>query len=240
VSFEDPTFDARVNVIGTIAVLKAARRDGAAVTFASTGGAIYGEVDAPADEQHAMLPPSPYGAAKLAAETFLGQDARLGGARHSVVRFGNVYGPRQDPHGEAGVVAIFASRVLEGVPARIFGDGEQTRDYVYVADVVRATIAVADAAAAGTDVELRDGGQRIPVYNVGTGVAMSVIDLWAAMERAAGTDLGRQFEPRRDGEIQRSVLDPSFLQERLGVVCDTPFEDGLRATIEWLGGRVGA
>jgi UDP-glucose 4-epimerase len=239
VSVQDPAFDARVNVIGTIAVLKAARRDGALVAFASTGGAIYGEVDAPADESHPALPPSPYGAAKLAGEVFLGQDARLGGARHTVVRVANVYGPRQDPHGEAGVVAIFAGRVLDGRPARIFGDGEQTRDYVYVADVVAATIAAADAAASGADADLRDGGERIPIYNVGTGRATSVLELWDAMEQAWGTSNGREFEPKREGEILRSVLDARFATERLGVRFDMPLEDGLRATISWLGDRVG-
>lgn len=240
VSVEDPALDARVNVIGTIAVLKAARRHGAAVTFASTGGAIYGEVTAPAPEAHPQQPPSPYGAAKLAGEVFLAQDSRLYGGHHCVLRFANVFGPRQDPHGEAGVVAIFAGRILDGRPARIFGDGEQTRDYVYVADVVKATIAASDAAADGSDADLRDGGLVVPVYNVGTGVATSVLELWDAMERAGGTANGREFEPRREGEILNSVLDARLLRERLGVACDTPFEQALADTISWLGGRVEA
>jgi UDP-glucose 4-epimerase len=240
VSVEEPAYDATVNVIGTIAVLAAARLHAAPVTFASTGGAIYGEVTEPADESHRELPPSPYGAAKLASEVYVAQDARLHGASHAVVRFANVYGPRQDPHGEAGVVAIFAGRVLDGRPARIFGDGLQTRDYVYVADVVAATIAAADAAAAGNDVDLRDGGLVVPIYNVGTGVATSVVELWDTMERAAGTSNGRDFEAARTGEIRNSVLDAGFTTTRLGVQFDTPFEQGLLATIEWLGGRVQA
>ncbi|MCW2924208.1 MAG: NAD-dependent epimerase/dehydratase [Thermoleophilia bacterium] len=237
VSVEDPAFDARVNVIGTISVLAAARLHGAPVTFASTGGAIYGEVDAPADEEHPQLPPSPYGAAKLAGEVFLAQDSRLNGARHAVVRYANVYGPRQDPHGEAGVVAIFAGRVLAGRAATIFGDGEQVRDYVYVGDVVAATIAAADAAAAGTDDDLREGGLRIPVYNVGTGVATSVVELWDAVERVHGSSLERDFQPKREGEILRSVIDASRARTRLGVSFDTPLEDGLAATIQWLSSR---
>ena len=237
VSVDDPALDARVNVIGTVAVLAAARRHGAAVTFASTGGAIYGEVAEPAPESHAEHPPSPYGAAKLAGEVFLAQDARLSGAPHAVLRFANVYGPRQDPHGEAGVVAIFAGRVLQGEPARVFGDGQQTRDYVYVGDVVAATIAASDAAADGSDVDLRAGGLEVPIYNVGTGVATSVVELWAAMQSAAGTSLDTDFHPARAGEILRSVLDPTRARTRLGVACDTPFNEGLAATIAWLGGR---
>jgi UDP-glucose 4-epimerase len=242
VSVADPAFDARVNVIGTISVLAAARRHGALVAFASTGGAIYGEVPgAPADESTPEHPPSPYGAAKLAGEVFLAQDARLNGAKHTVVRYANVYGPRQDPHGEAGVVAIFAGRVLDGRPARIFGDGEQTRDYVYVGDVVAATIAAADAAADGSDADLRGtAGETVPVYNVGTGIKTSVLELWDTMERAYGSSNGRDFEPKREGEILNSVLDASFARERLGVTFDTPLEDGLLATIEWLGGTVRA
>ncbi|MCW2956415.1 MAG: NAD-dependent epimerase/dehydratase family protein [Thermoleophilia bacterium] len=239
VSVADPAFDARVNVIGTIAVLKAARAHGALVTFASTGGAIYGECTAPAPESTPELPASPYGAAKLAAEVFLGQDARLYGGRHTILRYANVYGPRQDPHGEAGVVAIFGGRVLRGESARIFGDGTQTRDYVYVGDVVAATIAAADAAADGSDADLRATG-TLPVYNVGTGTETSVLELWDTAERAAGTALGRNFEPAREGEILRSVLDASHARERLGVTFDTPLQDGLAATITWLDERVEA
>ncbi|MCW2960889.1 MAG: NAD-dependent epimerase/dehydratase family protein [Thermoleophilia bacterium] len=240
VSVTDPAFDARVNVIGTIGVLRAARLHDAIVIFASTGGAIYGECsNGPAPESTPELPESPYGAAKLAAEVFLGQDARLYGGRHTVMRYANVYGPRQDPHGEAGVVAIFGGRVLRGEPARIFGDGTQTRDYVYVGDVVAATIAAADAAADGSDADLRAAG-TLPIYNIGTGNETSVLELWDTTERAAGTELGREFHAARDGEVLRSVLDASHARTRLGVTFDTPLEQGLKATIEWLDTRVEA
>ncbi|MCW2927982.1 MAG: NAD-dependent epimerase/dehydratase [Thermoleophilia bacterium] len=240
VSVEEPALDARTNVVGTLAVINAARKHDAIIAFSSTGGAIYGEVTEPAPESHPELPPSPYGAAKLAAEIYLAQDARLYGQRHTVMRYANVYGPRQDPHGEAGVVAIFAGLILGGKPARIFGDGLQTRDYVYVGDAVAATIAAADAAADGSDIDLRQGGDVIPVYNVGTGIATSVVELWDAMERAGGTSSGRDFHEARTGEIRNSVLDASRTRSRLGVACDTPFEVGLAATIEWMGSRVQA
>lgn len=239
VSVQDPAFDARVNVIGTISVLQAARAHSAPVIFSSTGGAIYGEMDGPAPEGAPELPTSPYGAAKLAAEVFLAQDYRLHGGAHAALRYANVYGPRQDPHGEAGVVAIFGGRIHERRPATIYGDGTQTRDYVYVADVVAATIAAGDAAAQGRDAHLRSGG-RIPTWNVGTGVETNVLELWDAMERVSGTAIGHEFAPRRAGEVQRSVLDAGRLRRELGVACDTPLETGLAATIEWLGGRVRA
>ena len=139
VSVGDPAFDAAVNVLGTVNVLEAARLVGARVVFASTGGAIYGECERPARESDPCLPLSPYGAAKLAGEGYLGAFGRLYDAPHVSLRFGNVYGPRQDPHGEAGVVAIFLGRLRDGAACRIFGDGSQSRDYVYVEDVARAT-----------------------------------------------------------------------------------------------------
>lgn len=241
VSTQNPGYDCAVNVTGTLNVLEASRRHGAPVVFTSTGGALYGDdAPIPTDESRIPAPLSPYGASKWAAEVYVNTWAAAHGIRHAICRLGNVYGPRQNPHGEAGVVAIFAGRVLDGRPARIFGDGMQTRDYVYVGDVVASMIAAADAAASGADHDLRDDGLRIPTYNVGTGIATSVLDLWDAMERAGGTDNGREFEPRREGEIQNSVLDASFARTRLGVGFDTPFEEGLRATIDWLGGRVGA
>src|ERR671928_564911 len=135
VSVEDPAYDADVNVLGTLRVLEAARRHGAKVVFASTGGAIYGECEAPAPEDAERRPLAPYGASKLAGEEYLATYNRLYGTAHVALRYGNVYGPRQDPHGEAGVVAIFMNALREGERPRIFGDGRQTRDYVYAADV---------------------------------------------------------------------------------------------------------
>jgi UDP-glucose 4-epimerase len=170
VSVERPAHDADVNVLGTIRVLEAARAHGAKVILASTGGAIYGECDAPARESAPRLPLAPYGTSKLAAEEYLATYNRLYGTTHVSLRLANVYGPRQVAHGEAGVVAIFMSLLRDGGTPTIFGDGTQTRDYVYVGDVVRAMqLAVG-----------RDGG----VFNVGTGVETSVLDLYAALERA--------------------------------------------------------
>jgi UDP-glucose 4-epimerase len=160
VSVERPAHDADVNVLGTIAVLEAARRRDAKVVFASTGGAIYGECDGPAPESAERRPLAPYGVSKLAAEEYLAAYNRLYNGRHVSLRYGNVYGPRQDPHGEAGVVAIFLGRLAQGETPRIFGDGMQTRDYVYAGDVAQATLAAVD----------RDGG----VFNVGTGAESSV------------------------------------------------------------------
>ena len=164
VSVERPAHDADVNVIGTISVLEAARRHDTQVVFSSTGGAIYGECDGPADEDAARRPLAPYGVSKLAGEEYLAAYNRLYGSRHVSLRFGNVYGPRQDPHGEAGVVAIFLGKLAEGESPRIFGDGRQTRDYVYAGDVAQATLAGAG----------QDGG----VFNVGTGEETSVLDMY--------------------------------------------------------------
>ena len=173
VSVDDPAFDAAVNVLGTVNVLEAARLVGARVVFASTGGAIYGECERPARESDPCLPLSPYGAAKLAGEGYLGAFGRLYDAPHVSLRFGNVYGPRQDPHGEAGVVAIFLGRLLDGIPCRIFGDGSQSRDYIYVEDVARATVAALDGDAGG-------------VFNIGTGTATSVLELYDICRSPSG------------------------------------------------------
>src|SRR5918994_4125454 len=163
VSVANPVEDADVNVVGTIRILEGARRHGAQVVFASTGGAIYGECEEPAREDGTVEPLSPYGTSKLAAEEYLRSYNRLYGTRHIALRYGNVYGPRQDPHGEAGVVAIFFNCFLSGTRPKIYGDGRQTRDYVYAGDVVAATLAAA---------EHDDGG----VLNVGTGTETSVLD----------------------------------------------------------------
>ena len=175
VSVAEPLRDAAINVLGTVNVLEAARPVGARVVFASTGGAIYGECERPAREDDPCLPLSPYGAAKLAGEGYLGAFARLYGTPHLALRFGNVYGPRQDPHGEAGVVAIFLGRLLDGGQCRIFGDGSQSRDYVYVGDVARATLAALDSSVEG-------------VLNIGTGTATSVLELYDVCRRVAGSD----------------------------------------------------
>lgn len=219
-SVERPVEDADVNVLGTVRVLEAARRHGAQVVFASTGGAIYGECDGPAPESAPPRPLSPYGTSKLAGEEYLRTYNRLYGARHVSLRYGNVYGPRQDPYGEAGVVAIFLGALARGEPPRIFGDGRQTRDYVYVGDVARATLAALDL----------EGG----VFNVGTGRETSVLELYALCREVAGSELQAESAPPRLGELQRSVLDPSLAARELGFQAIVGLEDGLRATWEWL------
>lgn len=220
VSVDRPDYDAAVNVIGTIRVLEAARRQGAQIVFSSTGGAIYGECDEPAREDAERRPLAPYGASKLCGEEYLRTYNRLHGTRHVSLRLGNVYGPRQDPHGEAGVVAIFLGRLREGDTPRIFGDGSQQRDYVFVADVVRACLAAAG----------RDGG----VFNVGTGVATSVVELYAVCREVTGSDVQAEHAPARLGELQRSVLDVSRSERELGWRAQTDLRDGLRATWEWI------
>jgi UDP-glucose 4-epimerase len=222
VSVERPDYDADVNVLGTIRVLEAATRHRAKVVFSSTGGAIYGEVDGPADEDHPRRPLAPYGASKLAGEEYLQAYNRLHDAGHVVLRYANVYGPRQDPHGEAGVVAIFMNRLRDGQPPRIFGDGRQTRDYVYVADVARATLAALDA----------DDG----VYNVGTGGETSVVELLAAIQKVTGAEVEPEFADPRTGELQRSVLDIGWAEQELGWRPEHDLARGLAQTWAWIAG----
>jgi UDP-glucose 4-epimerase len=222
VSVERPAHDASVNVLGTLEVLEAARAHDSQVVFSSTGGAIYGECDGPATEEAERRPLAPYGVSKLAGEEYLVAYNRLYGTQHVSLRYGNVYGPRQDPHGEAGVVAIFLGALAEGRPPRIFGDGLQTRDYVYAGDVARATLAAAG----------QDGG----VFNVGTGSETSVVDLYEACRRVAGSSLEAEPAPARLGELQRSVLDISRAARKLGWRPEVPLEEGLRLTWESISG----
>jgi UDP-glucose 4-epimerase len=220
VSIERPDYDAEVNVIGTVRVLEAARSVGARVVFSSTGGAIYGECDKPADEASERRPLAPYGTAKLAGEEYLLTYQRLHGMANVALRFGNVFGPRQDPHGEAGVVAIFLGRLRDGETCLIFGDGEQERDYVFVADVVRAALAAAGV----------EGG----IFNVGTGRATSVLELYDICRKVAGSDLAAEHAPARTGELRRSVLDINKAADELGWRPDTSLEEGLRHTWNWI------
>ena len=215
VSVERPDYDADVNVIGTIHVLEAARRHGTRVVFSSTGGAIYGECDAPAREDHPRNPLAPYGVSKLAAEEYISAYSRLHGSEHVSLRYGNVFGPRQDPHGEAGVVAIFMKRLHEGGTPRIFGDGTQTRDYVFVGDVVAATLAAVG----------HEG-----VFNVGSGNETSVLDLYERIQRVAGIEREPEFADARPGELQRSVLDPTLAKQELGWEVKRSLDDGLAET----------
>jgi UDP-glucose 4-epimerase len=220
VSVERPAEDAAANVLGTIRVLEAARANGAQVIFSSTGGAIYGECEEPAPETAALQPVSPYGIAKLAGEEYVRGYNRLYGATHVALRYGNVYGPRQDPHGEAGVVAIFLGALAEERAPTIFGEGTQTRDYVYVGDVARAT--------------LQAYGQEGGVFNIGTGKETSVLELFELCRRVAGSELEATHDPPRLGELQRSALDPTLAADELGFRAIVGLEDGLQATWEWI------
>jgi UDP-glucose 4-epimerase len=219
-SVADPAADGRSNVLGTIRVLEAANHHDAQVVFASTGGAIYGECAGPVTEDAPRLPLSPYGTSKLAAEEYLAMWNRLYGTQHVALRLGNVYGPRQDPHGEAGVVAIFLSRIRDGQAATIYGDGAQTRDYVFVGDVARAFVGAVGA----------EGG----VFNVGTGEETSVVALWQACLAAAGAEAEAIHGPARLGELQRSCLDPHRAETTLLWRAEVPLAQGLRETWEWI------
>jgi UDP-glucose 4-epimerase len=213
-----PRFDAEVNVLGTLSVLEAARPHGAAIVFSSTGGAIYGECTEPASERSERRPLSPYGTSKLAGEEYLATWNRLYGTAHVTLRLANVYGPRQLAKLEGGVVAIFLDRLRAGEPVTIFGDGEQVRDFVYVGDVVAAVLAA--------------GGAGGGTYNVGTGRATSVNELWNACARVAGSEAEPDYGDARPGDIERSVLDAGLARTVLGWEARTSLEDGLRQTWE--------
>jgi UDP-glucose 4-epimerase len=219
-SVEQPDQDADVNVIGTVRILEAARRHDAQVVFSSTGGAIYGECDSPASEDAARQPLAPYGTSKLCGEEYLATWNRLYGTGHVALRFGNVYGPRQEPHGEAGVVAIFMGLLLAGGAPKIYGDGRQTRDYVFVADAVDALV--------------RAAGHAAGVYNVGTGTETSVLELYDAIVRATGIEREPKHADARVGELQRSVLDASAAERDLGWRAATSLDEGLARTWSWV------
>jgi UDP-glucose 4-epimerase len=223
-SIEDPAFDASVNVVGTINVLEAARLAGVGrVVNTSTGGAIYGDADTiPSDETTTALPMAAYGQSKFCAERYLGWYGRLYGQSNVTLRLGNVFGPRQDPMGEAGVIAIFCGKLRDGSRPTIYGDGTQTRDYIYVGDVVRAQLAAGQSSVTGE-------------INVGTGRETSVLDIVEVMKElepdaAAGFDPA--FADARLGEIERSCLDVARAREELGFEAQTTLRDGMRATLE--------
>lgn len=221
-SVENPIFDADVNLVGLLNLLESARSNGVQqVIFASTGGAIYGEQDThPADEDHPIRPLSPYGVAKLAGERYLYFYHRQYGLDVTCLRYANVYGPRQNPHGEAGVVAIFMHKLLRGEQAVINGDGAQTRDYVYVGDVVRANLAAIG----------RSGYQ---VFNVGTGIETDVNQLFSEVHSALGIGDPALHGPAKPGEQQRSSISSGRLLEHLDVAPETTFSEGIRQTAAW-------
>lgn len=223
-SIEDPAFDAAVNVGGTANVLDAARAgECGRVVFVSTGGAIYGEGEGqrlPLPEDAPIAPLSAYGQSKYAAEGYLALYERLYGLSGVSLRLGNVYGPRQDPLGEAGVIAIFCGVLREGGRPTVFGDGTQTRDYIYVGDVVSAALAAADSDVTG------------PI-NIGTGRETSVLELAEALRELGGADgFEPELAPARTGEVQRVSVDPSRAERELGWRAEVDLNDGLRRTLD--------
>jgi UDP-glucose 4-epimerase len=220
-SVADPAHDADVNIMGTLNLLELCREFGVRrFVFASTGGAIYGEPERlPADEAHPTQPLSPYGISKMAGEHYV---RFFGGAGMSwaILRYANVYGPRQDPHGEAGVVAIFTNAMLAGNRPKIFGDGTQTRDFVYVEDAARANLLAAAVEASG-------------LANIATGVETSVEEIYRLLAEATGFGDPPVYEPPRPGDVYRIALDPRRAEEWLGWTADVSLADGLRRTVEW-------
>jgi UDP-glucose 4-epimerase len=228
-SVADPAFDADVNLVGLLRVMEGARLGGALehVLFASSGGAMYGEQQSyPAPESHPVRPESPYGLAKAVSEQYLDWYKRMYGISSTSLRYGNVYGPRQNPHGEAGVVAIFCGRILDGRAIMIVGDGKQTRDYVYVEDVVEA-----NARAFATRPQ---GG-----FNIGTGKETDVVTLASALVKASGRDVQMDHGPPRPGEQRRSVIDPSAFAAATGWKPTVDVVDGLARTYQWFAERRG-
>ncbi|PYO96688.1 MAG: UDP-glucose 4-epimerase [Gemmatimonadetes bacterium] len=227
-SVADPLFDADVNVLGLLNLLEGARLGHVQrVVFASSGGTVYGEsARLPVAESAPKLPASPYGTAKLASEYYLATFAQLYGLETVALRYSNVYGPRQNPHGEAGVVAIFAHRVLAGQPLTVFGDGAQTRDMVFVQDVVDANLAASRVALPPGD------GIDGRAFNIGTGVETSVNDLAATLVALEGRRLAIQHAAERPGELRRNALAVDKAANALGWRARVPVEEGLRRTLQ--------
>ncbi len=229
-SMADPRFDCDVNLGGLLHVMQAAVKVGSVkqVLFASSGGAMYGETESiPTREDHPARPVSHYGVAKSASELYLGVYKANYGIDYAALRYANVYGPRQDPHGEAGVVAIFSGKLLEGKPCTIYGDGKQTRDYVFVGDVARANLLAAEKRFSGA-------------LNVGTGLETDVNQLQALTASAAGVTSAPQYAPGRPGEQKRSCIDPSAAAVALGWRPEVALAEGLRRTVEFFRARMKA
>lgn len=233
-SVADPSFDADVNIRGSLNLIEAVRTSGHAtrVIFASTGGAVYGDfVEPPNLETYEKNPESPYGIAKFAVELYLAYYARVHGMDYVALRFANVFGPRQDPHGEAGVVAIFCQRLLAGTPLTVYGDGGQTRDYVYVGDVARAHVLAANGKA------IPPGRVDERGINLGTGRETSVIELANGLMRASGRTVALENAPARAGEQRRSVVSIEKARRVLGWTPEVSLEDGLAKTFSWFAQR---
>lgn len=231
-SVEEPSLDAEINILGTLNLLEAARRwPGRRFVFISSGGVVYGAAkDRPIPETAPKKPESPYGVGKLVGEHYLRCYRLLHGLDYVALRYSNVYGPRQDPHGEAGVVAIFCNRLIAGQPLTVFGSGEQTRDYVYVGDVVNANMIVSDAVLdRATDLDDR-------AFNVGTGIETSVNELATVLMAAAGREVPIERAPARPGELEWNSLAADRLRA-LGWETAVDLSEGLRRTYQWIAGE---
>lgn len=235
-SVADPVFDAGVNIVGTLNLLEALRGSTSAkkcrVVFSSTGGVLYGDfVKPPNEETFPKDPESPYAISKLSVEYYLAYYGRVHGLNAVALRYGNVYGPRQDPHGEAGVVAIFCGRILEGRPLTIFGDGKQTRDYVFVRDVANATFLAATKAIPPAE-RLDARG-----FNIGTGVGTPVVDIAQTLLRVSDTRVPIEYAPPRAGEQQHSFVKVAKAAELLGWKPSVSLEAGLTESFNWFAAR---
>ncbi|MFH1140820.1 MAG: NAD-dependent epimerase/dehydratase family protein [Chloroflexota bacterium] len=224
-SVEEPAEDARNNILGSINLLEQCRRFGVErFIYSSTGGALYGEPEKlPCAETHPVRPLSPYGASKYAVEIYVHYFGRLAGFRYTILRYGNVYGPRQDPHGEAGVIAMFAKRMLEGREVVIFGDGNQERDFVYVSDVVEANVKTLEQ-------------EENESYNIGTGTGTSVNTVFERLAQIVNYDKPPRYEPPRPGEVYKIYLDVRKARRSLGWVAEVDLEAGVRLTVKHLRG----
>ena len=233
-SVADPVNDATINIVGTLNLMEALRASHAKtrVIFTSTGGVLYGDFNTPPNlETYPKDPESPYAISKLSIELYLAYYGRVHGLDAVALRFGNVYGPRQDPHGEAGVVAIFCGRILDNRPLTVFGDGLQTRDYVYVGDVARAVWVAA------TTTMPDKGRLDARAFNIGTGVGTSVLEIASKLQRASGSQVPVEFAPHRPGEQQESFVNVDKAKAVLGWVPETSLEKGLATTYEWFAAR---
>ena len=233
-SVADPVVDARINILGTLNLMEALRKNGARtrVVFTSTGGVLYGDFNTPPNfETFPKDPESPYAIAKLSVEYYLAYYSRVHDRDYAAVRFGNVYGPRQDPHGEAGVVAIFCGRILNNRPLTVFGDGLQTRDYVYVGDVARAVwLAATKPLPAKGRLDARG-------FNIGTGKGTSVLEVARLLQATAGSDIPIEFAPHRPGEQQESFVNADKAREVLSWAPEVTLAEGLAKTYAWFAGQ---
>ena len=233
-SVADPIADATTNILGTLNLMESLKKNGAPtrVVFTSTGGVLYGDFNTPPNfETYPKDPESPYAITKLSVEYYLAYYSRVHNREYAAVRFGNVYGPRQDPHGEAGVVAIFCGRILNDKPLTVFGDGLQTRDYVYVGDVARAVWL------AGTKPLPEKGRLDARGFNIGTGKGTNVLEIAKLLQKTAGSDVPIEFAPHRPGEQQESFVNADKAREILGWAPELTLSEGLAKTYAWFAAK---